>query len=79
MKINSEFKFIMKMLIIVVIGLMFVVYGKYIQKETRQEVIESAQFVKDCGGSYLIAFGDEVHEYNWTSDNYNCKANNYVD
>lgn len=64
-KFNSEEKFLIKIVAIVLIGLLFVTYGHHVEKETKQEVIESAHFVKDCGGSYLIAFGDEVHEYNW--------------
>lgn len=60
----SEKKFIKSIVILFLVGLLFVGYGKYIQRITREEVITSAQLVEVTENGYAISFDGEVHEYN---------------
>lgn len=60
----SEKKFIKSIIALFLVGLLFVGYGKYIQRITREEVITSAQLVEVTENGYAISFDGEVHEYN---------------
>lgn len=55
----SEKKFIKFLLVVVVIGLLFVAYGKYIQRTT----IESANLIEVNENNYFIEFNGQIHEY----------------
>ena len=57
-KINSEYKFITRIIIFVAVGLMFVGYGKYVTKVVREETIQSVEFTDD-------SFDGEEHIYNY--------------
>ena len=61
-KINSEYKFITRIIIFVAVGLMFVGYGKYVTKVVREETIQSVEFTDD---GYIISFDGEEHIYNY--------------
>lgn len=62
---NSEKKFIIRILILVVVGLMFVAYGKYMTKVVREDTIKSAELVEVTDDGYLISFDGEVHSYSF--------------
>lgn len=64
-KINSEHKFIIRMIIFVAVGLMFVAYGKYVNKVVREETIQSAEFVEFTDDGYIISFDGEAHSYSF--------------
>lgn len=64
-KINSEYKFIIRILILVAIGLMFVVYGNYLTKTVRNETIRSAELVGTTDDGYIISFDGEAHSYSF--------------
>lgn len=55
----SEKKFIKFLIVMTVIGLLFVAYGRYIVSET----IKSAQLIEVTDEGYLIDFDGQVHEY----------------
>ena len=56
----DEMKFIKKLLVLVLVGLLFVAYGHYLKKE----VIESAELVEITEHSYIISYDGEAHIYN---------------
>lgn len=64
-KINSEYKFIIRIIIFVAVGLMFVDYGKYVTKVVREETIQSAEFVEFTDDGYIISFDGEEHIYDY--------------
>lgn len=64
-KINSEYKFIIRILIFVAVGLMFVAYGNYVDRIVREETIQSAEFVEFTDGGYIISFDGEEHIYDY--------------
>ena len=64
-KINSEYKFIIRIIIFVAVGLMFVAYGKYVNKVVREETIQSATLVEVNDDGYIISFDGEEHIYNY--------------
>lgn len=57
----KEKRFIKKMLVLVLVGLLFVAYGKYVEKE----VIKSANLVEVSEKCYFIEFNGQVHKYNY--------------
>lgn len=59
MKFNKEERFIRNIIIVVLIGLMFVVYGNYIKKQT----IQSAELTGVTDSGYTLAFEGEEHYY----------------
>ena len=59
----SEKKFIKLLIVMTVIGLLFVAYGKYVTTKVRDEVIKSAELIEVTDEGYLIDFGGDVHEY----------------
>lgn len=64
-KINSEYKFIIRILIFVAVGLMFVAYGNYVDRIVREETIQSAEFVEFTDDGYIISFDGEEHIYDY--------------
>ncbi len=64
-KINSEEKFLIRIIIFVAIALMFVAYGKYVNKVVREETIQSAEFVEFTDDGYIIGFDGEAHSYSF--------------
>ena len=59
----SEKKCIKLLIVMTVIGLLFVAYGKYVTTKVRDEVIKSAELIEVTDEGYLIDFGGDVHEY----------------
>ena len=57
----KEKRFIQKVLVFVLVGLLFVAYGKYVEKE----VIESANLIEVSENGYFIEFNGQVHKYNY--------------
>lgn len=58
-KLNSEERFLIHILVLVAIGLMFIVYGHYMEKHIMQNLtIENVTENAVC-----INYGGEVHEY----------------
>lgn len=64
-KINSEYKFIIRIIIFVTVGLMFVAYGNYLTKTVRNETIRSAELVETTDDGYIISFDGEAHSYSF--------------
>lgn len=62
---KSEKKFIVRIIILVVVGLMFVAYGKYVTAKVRNEVINSATLVESNEDYYTISFDGEEHIYDY--------------
>ena len=60
---KSEMKFIKRLMVMVVIGLLFVAYGHWLTKTVREDTIKSAELIDVTDEGYLIDFGGEVHEY----------------
>lgn len=60
-KINSEERFLIRILILVTIGLMFVVYGHYMEKHIMQNLtIENV-----TENTVYVGYGGEVHYYSY--------------
>ena len=59
MKFNKEEKFIIRIIIIFIIGLMVIGYGKFIRNQT----IHSAELTKVTETGYTISFSGEEHCY----------------
>ena len=62
---KSEKKFVIRMLILVVVGLMFFTYGKYVTKVVREDTIKSAALVEYNEDYYTISFDGEEHIYDY--------------
>lgn len=58
---KSEKRFIIRILALTIIGLLFVGYGKYVEKST----IESAVLTEVNDSEYRISFDGEEHVYTW--------------
>lgn len=63
---NSEKKFIIRIIILVAIGLMFVAYGNYLTRTVRNETIRSAELIKTTDDGYIISFDGEAHSYSFS-------------
>lgn len=55
----DEMKFLKRLLVLVLVGLLFVAYGHYL----RNEVIKSAELVEVTEDSYIISYDGEAHIY----------------
>ena len=55
----DEMKFLKRLLVLVLVGLLFVAYGYYL----RNEVIKSAELVEVTEDSYIISYDGEAHIY----------------
>lgn len=64
-KINSEYKFIIRIIIFVAIALIFVGYGKYVDRVVREETIRSAELIEVTDNNYIISFDGEEHIYDY--------------
>ncbi len=64
-KINSEEKFLIRIIIFVAVALMFVGYGKYMDKVVREETIKSAELIEVTDDGYIISFDGEEHVYDY--------------
>ena len=62
MKFNKEERFIIRILIIVLIGLMIRFYGLHVQKQT----IQSAELTGVTETGYTISFNEEEHYYSFS-------------
>lgn len=65
---KSEKKFVIRMVILVVVGLIFVAYGKYVTTKVRNEVINSATLVESNEDYYTISFDGEEHIYDYEEE-----------
>ena len=59
MKFNKEERFIRSIIIVVLIGLLFVSYGKFVRNQT----IQSAELTGVTETGYTISFEGEEHYY----------------
>ena len=72
----SEFKFIKTIVIITVIAVCFVLYGRHMESRGYSEgfdkAVKSAELLSDSGGTYTIRFGSNshIHEYEWSKEAY---------
>ena len=62
MKFNKEERFIRNIIIVVLIGLLFVSYGKFVRNQTIREATLTG--VTDSG--YTISFEGEEHYYSFS-------------
>lgn len=56
----GERKYLKKLLVLVLVGLLFVAYGRYVENS----VIKSAELVEVWDGGYIISFDGQEHIYN---------------
>ena len=62
MKFNKEERFIIRIIIIVIIGLMVIGYGKFVRNQT----IQSAELIGVTETGYTISFNGEEHYYSFS-------------
>ena len=62
MRFNKEEKFIIRIIIIVIIGLMMIGYGKFVRNQT----IRSAELTRVTDSGYSISFEGEEHYYSFS-------------
>ena len=62
---KSEMKFIKRLIVMVVIGLLFVAYGHWLTKTVREDTIKSAVLVESNEYYYTISFDGEEHIYDY--------------
>ena len=62
MKFNKEERFIIRIIIIVIIGLMVIGYGKFVRNQT----IQSAELTGVTDSGYSISFNGEEHYYSFS-------------
>ena len=62
---KSEMKFIKRLMVMVVIGLLFVAYGHWLTKTVREDTIKSAVLVESNEYYYTISFDGEEHIYDY--------------
>lgn len=62
---KSEMKFIKRLMVMVVIGLLFVAYGHWLTKTVREDTIKSATLVESNEDCYIINFDGEEHIYDY--------------
>ena len=55
----NEMKFLKRLLVVVLVGLLFVAFGQYL----RNEVIKSGELVEVTEDSYIISYDGEAHIY----------------
>lgn len=55
----NEMKFIKKLVVLVLVGLLFVAYGKWLE----HKIITSAELVEVSETGYIINFDGNEHEY----------------
>lgn len=62
MRFNKEEKFIIRIIIVVIIGLMVIGYGKFVRNQT----IRSAELTGVTDSGYSISFEGEEHYYSFS-------------
>lgn len=62
MKFNKEERFIRNIIIVVLVGLLFVGYGKFVRNQT----IRSAELTGVTDSGYSISFNGEEHYYSFS-------------
>ena len=62
---KSEMKFIKRLMVMVVIGLLFVAYGHWLTKTVREDTIKSATLVEYNENTYTISFDGEEYIYDY--------------
>ena len=62
MKFNKEERFIRNIIIVVIIGLMVIGYGKFVRNQT----IQSAELTGVTETGYTISFNGEEHYYSFS-------------
>ena len=62
MKFNKEERFIIRIIIIVIIGLMVIGYGKFVRNQT----IRAAELTAVTENGYTLAFEGEDHYYSFS-------------
>ena len=62
MRFNKEEKFIIRIIIVVIIGLMVIGYGKFVRNQT----IRAAELTAVTENGYSISFEGEEHYYSFS-------------
>ena len=62
---KSEMKFIKRLMVMVVIGLLFVAYGHWLTRTVREDTIKSAVLVESSEDGYTISIDGEEHIYDY--------------
>ena len=62
MKLNKEERFIRNIIIVVIIGLMVIGYGKFVRNQT----IRAAELTAVTENGYTISFEGEEHYYSFS-------------
>ena len=62
MKFNKEERFIIRIIITVIIGLMVIGYGKFVRNQT----IRSTELTRVTETGYTISFNGEEHYYSFS-------------
>lgn len=62
---NEERKFLAKIVIIVVLGLLVAQYGSWLTEKVRQQTIEEAILIESDENGYTLSFNGEYHVYTY--------------
>ena len=62
---NEERKFLAKIVIIVVFGLLVAKYGNWLTEKVRQQTIEEAVLIESDEDGYTLSFNGEYHVYTY--------------
>lgn len=64
-KLNKEYKFVLALVIIAIIGIMFSNFCNNLTEKTKQETIENAILVESNENSYVLDFYGQEYEYSF--------------
>lgn len=64
-KLNKEERFIVKMLIVAMVGLLVARYGSRLTDNVRQQTIKEAVLVESNESGYILSFNGEEHVYTY--------------
>lgn len=64
-KLNKEYKFVLALVIIAIIGIMFSNFCNNLIEKTKQETIENAILVESNENSYVLDFYGQEYEYSF--------------
>lgn len=64
-KLNKEERFIVKMLIVAMVGLLVARYGSWLTDKVRQQTIKEAVLVESNERGYILSFNGEEHVYTY--------------
>ena len=62
---NEERKFLAKIIVIVVFGLLVAKYGNWLTEKVRQQTIEEAVLIESDEDGYTLSFNGEYHVYTY--------------